>query len=141
MGLTASFVLLFSLTTRASAISKPRYSSVGSEVLKGRTATEMATVGGAGEVIADCLFRTTIPLIIRSSMIAIVMTVAIAQLNRIRLAALTAGCSGKVTTGAGVGARIISDGISDLGFTISAGTEIAGPFASFNSAMNRYPRV
>src|SRR5687767_12390702 len=103
MGLTASFVLLFSLTTRASAISKPRYSSVGSEVLKGRTATEMATVGGAGEVIADCLFRTTIPLI-RSSMIAIVMTVAIAQLNRIRLAALTAGCSGKVTTGAGVGA-------------------------------------
>src|SRR5437763_15541682 len=45
-------VLLLSLVTRASAISKPRYSSPTTDVLNGRTATEFPICAGGG-MVAD----------------------------------------------------------------------------------------
>src|SRR4051812_8010660 len=118
MGLTESLVLLRSLLTRASASSKPKYSSPATDVLKGRTATEFPANGVVGGSVADRLFQIKTP-VITPSPIAIVRTVAITRYRWVRVAGVTSTERGAVAkTGAGplrLSARVSASTVSIRG--------------------------
>src|SRR6185436_5340550 len=135
MGLTESFVLFLSLLTRASAISKPRYSSPATEVLKGRTATELPATRVGGGTVADRLFQMTIPLITPSA-IAIVMTVAITRYWWVRLTGVVLRAGG-VGDKSGAASLTLSAGVSTSRVSTFGLTGGPDPFASANSAINR----